>query len=429
LLLALLSGLLFGMVPVRQVLKANPYQGMKAGSASSAGKRRVTLRDVLLAGQIAVCAVLVTSSLVAVLGMMRSLHSNFGFVPQNALLVNTDLNMAGYKDEQIAAMQKRMLEEVEKIPGVTAAGYADRFPLYLGSSNSEVFLDSTTDYRPSNTAADAMQFKVSPGYLQAASTTLLLGRDLTWNDTKDTPHVAVVNQEFARRIFGSETKAIGGFFKIWGGMRVQVVGVVEDGKYMTLTEDPKLAMFLSAPQLPSSGTWLVVRSNRSAQELAPALDHALHSLDSGLPITINTWEKELGTALFAARAASLALGVLGGLGAMLAVTGIFGMASYSVSKRLRELGIRIALGAQRKEVLWAALGSAFRLMTIGSAAGLILGIVASRVLSFIVYQATPRDPLVLVGVVLTMLMIGLIAAWLPAMRALAADPLILLREE
>jgi ABC-type antimicrobial peptide transport system permease subunit len=137
----------------------------------------------------------------------------------------------------------------------------------------------------------------------------------------------------------------------------------------------------------------------------------------------------LNSALFASRVATIALGVLGALGAMLAVTGIFGMASYSVSKRLRELGIRIALGAQRREVLLAALGRAWRLLAFGSVVGLLLGIAASRMLSAIVYQATPRDPLVLGGVVLAMLLLGLLATWIPAQRALAADPLALLREQ
>jgi ABC-type antimicrobial peptide transport system permease subunit len=125
----------------------------------------------------------------------------------------------------------------------------------------------------------------------------------------------------------------------------------------------------------------------------------------------------------------VSLGVLGLMGAMLSITGIFGMAAYSVSKRLRELGIRIALGAQRKEVLQAALGRPLKSLAIGSAAGLILGLLATRVLAYIVYQATPRDPLVLAGVVLAMLLLGLVATWIPAQRALSVDPLILLREE
>jgi ABC-type antimicrobial peptide transport system permease subunit len=127
--------------------------------------------------------------------------------------------------------------------------------------------------------------------------------------------------------------------------------------------------------------------------------------------------------------ATASLGVLGLMGAMLSITGIFGMAAYSVSKRLRELGIRIALGAQRKEVLEAALGRALKLLAFGSAAGLLLGLLATRVLAFIVYQATPRDPLVLAGVVGAMSLLGLLATWIPAQRALSVNPVILLRAE
>ena len=128
-------------------------------------------------------------------------------------------------------------------------------------------------------------------------------------------------------------------------------------------------------------------------------------------------------------AATISLGILGVMGAMLAITGIFGMASYAVSRRMRELGIRIALGAQRREVLWAALGRTLKLLAVGSVAGLALGFASSRALSSIVYQATVQDPLVLGGVVLAMLMLGLVATWIPASRAVRIDPLILLREE
>ena len=133
--------------------------------------------------------------------------------------------------------------------------------------------------------------------------------------------------------------------------------------------------------------------------------------------------------LFGPRMATLSLGVLGAMAALLSITGIFGMAAYAVSKRLRELGIRMALGAQRKELLGAALGRAFKLLVFGSATGMLLGILASRVLAAIVYQATPRDPLVLAGVVLAMALLGLVATWIPAQRALSLDPAILLREE
>ena len=393
LLLALFSGLIFGLVPVRQVLRTDPWQIIRSGSSGFDNLRRLTLRDVLLGLQIAICAVLVTASMVAVRGLARSLESNYGFQPQGAMVVHTDLRMAAYDGDQGAQMQRHMVEVAAAIPGVTAAGYADRLPLSIGGNDSPVFTDSTTDYRPRNAAADAQQFDISPAYFRAAGTTILAGRTLTLHDNSKAPKVAVVNREFARKVLGSVDKAVGAHFKAWGGTRVEVVGVVEDGKYETLTEDPKPAMFFSFLQQPNSNTWIIVRSQRDPEEIAAALQRSLHSLDPSLPLEIKPWNSELDSALFAARVATVALGVLGMLGAMLAITGIFGMASYAVTKRLRELGIRVALGANQREVLQAALGRAFRLLAIGSAAGMILGVLATRVLSYIVYQATPKDPI------------------------------------
>jgi ABC-type antimicrobial peptide transport system permease subunit len=321
-----------------------------------------------------------------------------------------------------------MIDAMERIPGVKSVGLVDQPPLDRGGS-SPVFTDETTDLRLSNAAGEAIGFSISPGYFHAAGTALLGGRAVTWHDDKNAPRVAVINKEFARKIFGSVTNAIGRHYKVQDGTRIQVVGIAEDGKYASFTEHPQLAMFFPILQSPSSDIWLVVRSNRDPQQLAAATRRTLQELDRALPFYIQTWNKELDTALFASRMATVSLGVLGVMGAMLSVTGIFGMAAYSVSKRLKELGIRMALGAQRKEVLQAALGRAFRLLALGSAAGLVLGILASRVLASIVYQATPRDPLVLAGVVLAMALLGLLATSIPAQRALSLDPLTLLREE
>jgi len=427
--LALLSGLFFGMVPVRQVLRSDPWQTIRSGSASGGRLNRFTLRDALLGLQIAICAVLVTASLVAVRGLAHSLESNYGIQPKDVMLVKTDLQMAGYDGDQRLLMQKRMLDAAAAIPGVTAAGYSDRLPLSIGGGDSDVYTDATTDYRPTNAAADAQNFQVSPDYFRAAGTALVSGRVFTVHDDDKAPTVAIVNREFARKVFGSVDKAVGGHFKFWGGKRAEVVGIVEDGKYQTLTEDPKPAMFFSYLQQRSSETWIVVRAQRGSQEIASALQRSMRKLDPALPLEIRTWDSELDSALFAARVATVSLGVLGLLGAMLAITGIFGMASYTVSKLLREFGIRIALGANQRKVLGAALGRAFRLLAIGSLAGILLGVLATRVLSFIVYQATPKDPVILAGVVLTMLLVGIVAALIPARRALAVDPMILLREE
>jgi predicted permease len=429
LLLALASGFLFGAVPVRQVLRTNPYEIVKSGSRTTHG-RRITSRDVLVVAQIAICAVLVTSSIVAVRGLTHSMRGNFGFEPRNAMLVNTDLSMAGYRGEGIPVMQKRMLDSIETIPGVTSVAFVNGAPLTNGDLNGAmVFPDEATDLKPANAAATPVLLTISPDYFRAAGTALLSGRQFTVQDDKDAPRVAIINPELARKVFGSVDGAIGRVFKMRDGTRVQVVGIAEDGKYESLTEDPKSALYVPILQSPSGDTSMLVRSTNDPQQLAAAVRGKIHELDPGLPSFIQTWNEALGLILFPSRVAAVSLGVLGMIGAMLSITGIFGMAAYSVSKRLRELGIRMALGAQRKEVLQAALGRAFKLLAFGSMAGLVLGILATRVLAFIVYQATPRDPIVLAGAVLSMALLGLLATWIPAQRALSVDPLILLREE
>jgi ABC-type antimicrobial peptide transport system permease subunit len=301
----------------------------------------------------------------------------------------------------------------------------------LEAAKSLVFTDETTDLRLSNAADNVYTYNISPEYFQAAGAKLAAGRAFSWHDDKDSPLVAVVNQQFSRKIFGSATSAEGSYYKNQDGKRIQVVGIVEDGKYLGLTEDPQPALFLPILQAPTSITkiWLVTRTNGDPAQLAAATRNTLRELDPALPYYMATWYKEMDGVRFPGRMALVALGVLGLLGAMLSITGIFGMAAYSVSKRQRELGIRISLGGSRKDVLKAALGRAFKLLALGSVGGLVLGILSGRVLASIVYQASPSDPLVLAGVVLVMMSVGLLATWIPARRALSVDPLILLRTE
>jgi predicted permease len=432
--LAIVSGLLFGIVPVRQVLRANPYEVVKAGmSGVTTGiGRRVTLRDVLVVVQIAICAVLVTSSMVAVRGLARSLNANYGFDPNHTMVLTANLAIGGYTGDAIQAFDRRMIDAMATIPGVEHVGLVNNYPplVYTAAFRTAIYKDETRYMNEANVAASPYRYDISPGYLEAAKTGLLAGRSFTWRDNeKDAPTVALVNRDFARRIFGSVSGATGRFFRMKDGTRVQIVGVVEDGKYMALTENPESTIFLPFEKNPSSQAAILVRSHRDPQELGAAIRAKLHSLDAGLPPNISPWTTLLDTVLFPARVATAALGALGIMGAILSITGIFGMAAYSVSKRMRELGIRVALGAKRGQVLGAALGRAVRLLAIGSAAGLVLGLLATRVLGAIVYQATPRDPIVLGGVVIAMGLLGLLATWIPAQRALSADPMILLREE
>jgi ABC-type antimicrobial peptide transport system permease subunit len=257
---------------------------------------------------------------------------------------------------------------------------------------------------------------------------LLRGRDFTWHDDATTTKVALVNNTFVRAMFG-DAQAIGSHFMTGEKSLYEIVGIVEDGKYGSLTESPQPAMFFPLAQNADSDMTVIVRSAMPPAEVSQALHHTLTNIDPDLPFTIRSWPDELAVMYFPARVATVSLGVMGMLAAMLAVTGIFGMAAYSISKRWKELGIRVSLGAQRAQLMRSALGRPLAILVTGSAAGLVVGVLASRLLAQIVYQATPRDPLVLCGVLLTMALLGLVATWIPARRVLAVDPAQLLRDE
>lgn len=426
--LSLASGLLPGLLPARQVWRTDAMQAIKSNAAGQPKIARLTIRDLLLGVQIAVCALLVTASLVACRGMQRSLTAPFGFDPQNATLLQVDMKMAGYSDDTAYPVQRRILEEAARLPGIKAVGSVSSQPLSGSGDNWSVYREGTPDFKPSTAVMSAHAYTISPGYLRAAQTRLLEGRDFSWSDGPNAPKVAIVNQTFARRLFGADP-ALGRHFLGGDKVSYQIVGIVEDGKYEVLTEDQAPAEFIPLPQSHEANMTLVVRSPMASSEVAAPLNRLVSGVDSSLPYTIQSWIGAMGLVLFPARVATAALGVMGLLAAMLAITGIFGMAAYSVAKRMRELGIRVALGASGARVMRSALGKPLLVLSAGSFAGLVLGVLTSRLLASIVFEATPRDPLVLVSTVLSMAFLGLLATWIPAQRALRINPARLLREE
>jgi ABC-type antimicrobial peptide transport system permease subunit len=268
---------------------------------------------------------------------------------------------------------------------------------------------------------------MSPGYLEAAGTRLLSGRDVSWHDTKTTPYVAIVNRTFAQKMWGG-TPAIGQRFILQNHL-TEVVGVAEDGKYYEIMDSQQPVVFLPLLQTENGVAVFVVRSQRAPNEVVAALERTLTGLEPNAQVTVQSWPDAIAGTFFPARAAAVALGVMGLLAAMLAVTGIFGMAAYNVSRRMKELGIRVALGARTKHVMSTAVGRPIILLGVGSLLGLLLGVFAKRLLKHVVYQANPLDPMVVLGAVLAMALLGMAASAIPAMRALAVDPSKLLREE
>ena len=426
LVLTLLSGFGFGLLPAWQVGRSHPLQAMNGGPSDAAPRRGFSLRDGLMAAQIAICTLLVTASLVAVRGMVRLLHLPLGFHPQGALLAEIDLSELPGGDLPLTEKQA-MLAAVRRVPGVESAGTLSKIPFTGGLRGVPVYPPGTTDFTLDHAVLAPYVLTMSPGYLEAAGTRLLSGRDVSWQDTVHTPFVAVVNTAFARKMWG-DVPAIGQRFIVQNHL-TEVVGVAETGRYYEMSEEPQPVVFLPLSQDEGADAVFVVRSSRPQNELAPALTRAFHAVEPNVPVAVRDWTEGLAGALFAPRVATIAVGVMGLLAAMLAVTGIFGLAAYNVSRRMKELGIRMALGARKVHVLRAAVGRPLLLLGVGSLAGLLLGFFADGILARIVYHATPQDPVVLAGAILTMALLGLAASALPAIRALSVDPSRLLRED
>ena len=428
--ISVLAGILFGVMPLRQIFKTDPNEAIKSGGNQSSAGRRWAVRDVLLAAQIALCCVTVTAAFVSLRGLSKAVTMDLGFNAKNVLLTQFDLSQAGYANDAAADhFQRQLLERVSQIPGVEAAGYANDTPLSMAASLSSVFSQQSSDFRPPSKAFSTYDYHVSPGYLAAAGTPLVAGRDVSFTDTPNTPPVAIVNQEFARRLFHSED-AVGRYFKNRDGLSIQIVGIMADGKYFTLSEDPQAAAFFPISQKGDTRTALMVRTQRDTADMVAMIRQVVRELDRAVPIReLGPWSGQLGLSLFPSQVATVALGLFGAFGLLLSIAGTFGLASYTVSKRLRELSIRVALGAQAKEILSAALGRMLMLLGTGCAVGIVLGVAASRVLSAIVYQASAQDPLVLISVALTMVVTGSISVAGPVRRVLHIDPARLLREQ
>ncbi len=291
----LVSALLFGMIPARQVRHSSPLQAMKSGPVDAMPLRRFAPRDLLLGTQIAICMLLVTASLVAVRGMVRMLHAPIGFQPQGVILADVDFSLVEGGNVPLEK-KKAMIEAVRNIPGVTAAGTLTRSPFTGGIRGIPVFPPGTREFTLNNSVLSPYGFTISPGYLDTAGTRLLEGRDVSWSDTTNTLHVAIVNQTFARKMWG-DTSAIGQRFIFLDHLR-EVVGVVEDGKYHEMTEPPQPAVFLPLSQNTQTWPTFVVRSNRSQNEITPAIERVLHGLEPDALITVQSWPDTIAFALY-----------------------------------------------------------------------------------------------------------------------------------
>lgn len=425
--LTLGSVVLFGFLPAWHVARHNPPQMMKGVPPRSYGVRRFLSTDLLLSLQIAICTMLIMASLVAIRGMVRALHAPLGFQPHDALLVNVDMDrLSGKRDGDGGAIE-RVLNVLSRIPGVSKAGAVNRLPMTGGLHGTPVFPEHPRSFSMNDAASFPYVFEASPGYLDAAGTRLLMGRDFTWKDDSAAPDVAVVNETFARNMWPDQS-ALGAKFIVHGHPTL-VIGVAQNGKYHDLEETPQSVVYLPLPQAESGNASFVVRSSTRPNIIAADLEQALDAPGSQVSITVRRWEDTLETELFPSQVTMVALGILGLLAVMLAVTGIFGTATYNVSRRMKEFGVYVALGARRMAVISAAVGRPMLVLLTGSLAGVATGISAECFWGHLVYEAQPGDFAVVAGTLLAMFVLGVTASVLPAHRAISVNPARLMRRE
>jgi macrolide transport system ATP-binding/permease protein len=427
-LLSLATGILFGLLPALQATRTDLIPALKDES-SFGGHRRSWLKSGLIVAQISFSMVLLVGGGLMVRALQRAQSIDIGFEPDHAIEVAFDLRLQGYANGPGRELQKRLLDKVRGLPGVQAAGIADMVPVDLHFSRAGVFVEGTAPERAVNVPT-VMYNRVSPGYFQAMNTRLLQGRDFTEQDDEKAARVAIINSTFARRFFPGENP-IGKQLSIGraDATKSVIVGVVQDGKYAGLNEDPR--PFVSRPiwQSEVGSTSVIVRTQGDEQSLKALVGQEVQQLDSHIPMSANTLTEKLSLPLLPARIAASVLGGFGLLALALAAIGIYGVISYAVSSRTKEIGVRMALGAQRKDVLKLVLGQGMRLTLIGAGLGVGAALVLTRLLKSLLFgvSATDLTAFAIASVLLTG--VALLACYLPARRAARVDPMVALRHQ
>lgn len=426
---SLVAGVLFGLAPARDAARTDPNVALKGVDAGPRARRGWALRDVLVAVQVMLCVVLLASSLLALRGLQAALAKPIGMRPVGLTVAGFDVGLAGYDEARGRDFERRAIEAVRQLPGVDAAAYSDTLPLNVDQSNTSVMPDDQPAIAPA-AMLSAARFRVSPDFFRTLGVALREGREIAPTDVAGGQPVAVINETFARKILRAD-HPIGRRFRYgWSAAWIEVVGVVEDGKYVSLDEAPRPAVFEAVEQHYASTITMIVRSSRPTADIVGDLRTTLGRLDPVLPLyETESVDEMLGFVLLPSRLASVALGGFGVLALLLAVTGLHGVVTNAVAKRRREIGIRVAIGAQPAQVVRLVMLRTLVLLGVGAAVGAGLVLATGRVLASVVYDASPRDPIVLAGVGLTLVLIGAASCWGPVRRALGVNPTDALRAQ
>jgi putative ABC transport system permease protein len=434
LLLSVLSGLIFGVAPALHGSKIDLQEALKKSGTRTAGLGRNGTRSLLVVTEMALAMMLLVSAGLLMRSFVRLYKVDPGFNPESVLTGWVLLPISKYSEpRRQAVFFKEALERIESLPGVVAAGGSSSVPL-IENDTGGIQIEGRPEPHPGELAVEAERPKVTPGYFRAIGIPLLRGRTFSWADSEGSLPVALISKKAAELYWPGEDP-IGKRVNIYDGGEQrpvwrQVVGIVGDVRHDGLAEKARPGIYVPLLQSPTFFTVLAVRTHTDPGSLSATIRHELMAVDKDQPVfDIRTMEQVVSESMSDRRFQMILLGIFALVALSLAVVGIYGVMSYSVSQRVQEIGIRMALGADRNAILRLVVGQGFKLTMIGLAVGLAGAFALTRVLSSLLYGVTTTDPATFVGVSLLLVGVALLACYIPARRATKVDPMVALRYE
>ena len=431
LLLSTFTGIVFGLVPALQTSKPDLIPELKdEASLLSVGRRRFTFRNLLVVSQIAVSALLLISAGLFIRNLSNTQHAEPGFAIDKGLMMTFDLGLANYNQARGKAFEQGLLDRVRALPQVRSASLAESVPLSGGGSMSPLYIEGEPSPQEFDQSSLLHHNTVASNYFTTLGIPMISGRDFNNTDTSSSPGVIIVNETLARRI-AAGGNAIGKRLRMDSkGDNLEVVGVVRDIKYDNLAEKPSFFGYRPLSQSYRSAMTLHVSTSGDPLSLVNQIRAEVKALDADLPLTdVKTMQEHMRLPLAPAKLLAGVSSSFGVLALLLAAMGLYGVMAYAVSSRTREMGIRIALGAQTSGVLRLVIGQGLRLAFTGIGLGVITAVALTRVLESVLYGVAPTDVVTFIGVVLLLIAVALVASYVPARRATKVDPLVALRYE
>ena len=423
---SLATGLLFGLVPALRSSAPTLQRTLREGSRGLAGHTSHRLRNGLVIGEIALAVILVIGAGLMTRSFVRILSVDPGFRPERLLVVNFTMNTD--RHEHYQQYYREVIDKVRTIPGVLAAGAAKDVP-FRGNGERNSFVAPGMVLRPGDDAPTAHMLNISDGYFKTIGTPILAGRDFLTQERADTPWVAIVNQAFVKQYL-KNGNPVGQYLRLGDVVRTEIVGVVGDIRQNAIDEAAEPTIYLDNMQNSRVRVNLAVRTAGPPLAMTRAIEDAIWSLDRDQTITtVFTFDDIMSEAVARPRLLTVLLALFGGLGLLLGSLGIYGVLAYLVSQRQREIGVRLALGAQRGDVLRLVVWRGLALALVGVLVGLASAVVLTRFMQGVLYGVEATDPLTFAAVAVGLLGIAVLASWLPARRAAGVDPAVAIRYE